>query len=144
MIAERSFIAVCYLFEGSESHVVDSHLVESNAHQIWMASQQAEEAFHFQLIFKRRFMSPIKLGHLFKAKVSQLQPSADIKRRLILICNKEMRLRGISYSHGQSPPGSRGINRALVVPGTKQTEDLTGVRTGEQAINFIQSPNPRC
>ena len=88
-------------------------------------------------------MSPIKLGHLFKAKVSQLQPSADIKRRLILICNKKMGLRGISNSHGQSPPGSRGINRALVVPGAKETEDLTGVGTSEKAINFIQSPDQR-
>src|SRR2546430_16282669 len=110
MIAERSLIAVGYLFEGSESHAVDSHLVESNAHQIWMATHQSEEAFHFQLIFKRRFMSPIKLGHLFKAKVSQLQPRADIKRRFILICNKENRLRGINYIHGQSPPGGRRNN----------------------------------
>src|SRR6266576_660703 len=144
MIAERSLIAVGYLFEGAESHVVENHLVESNAHQIWMVTHQSEKAFQFRGIFKRRFMSPIKLGHLFKAKVSQLQPSADIKRRLILICNKKMRLRGISNSNGQSPPGSRGINRALVVPGAKQTEDLTGVGTGEKAINFIQSPNQRC
>src|SRR3989442_6059808 len=38
-------------------------------------------------------------------------------------------------------PRSFGIERTCVMPGTKEPKDLASEGTGEQAIDFVESPN---
>src|SRR5262245_25413735 len=46
----------------------------------------------------------------------------------------------ICYGKGESLPRASRIERAPIVPGTKQSEDLTSIVEAEQAIDLVQPP----
>src|SRR5262245_31410541 len=47
----------------------------------------------------------------------------------------------ICYGKGESLPRASRIERAPIVPGTKQSEDLTSIVEAEQAIDLVQPPH---
>src|SRR5881275_220017 len=52
-----------------------------------------------------------------------------------------MRLGRIGHRQREFRPGARGIERPLVVPGAKQTEDLAGEGACEQTVYLVETPD---
>src|SRR5205085_8721185 len=75
--------------------------------------------------------------------ILKLKACADVEGRLIRIGDEEMRLGRIDDGERQTLPRRIGIERALIMPRAKETEDLAAKIAREQTINFVHRPDKR-
>src|SRR5262245_16992995 len=119
------------------------HLLQSTTRQVWMAANQMIVTRHFGLILKRGAVTPIEIGDLRAGEIFEREPCADVERRLVHICDKQVRLRRIGDRHRQPLPWPRRIERTLVVPRAEKPKDFTPEAAGEEPVYFIQPPDQR-
>src|SRR5829696_748624 len=73
VVAERPLVAVGRGLELRQPRVAGRHLVQAPPHKIRVAAQKAEESPQLLVALQRRAVAAIKLSHLLRAEVLQLQ-----------------------------------------------------------------------
>src|SRR5262245_30291236 len=108
-----------------------------------MSSDQPVVTRHLRLVAKRRAVAAVEFNDLLEAELFEREPRADVKQRLIQVDDEQMSLGGVGDGERQPPPRPFRIEHPLVMPGSKQSEDLAPEIAGEKTVHFIQAPDNR-
>src|SRR5215472_10600882 len=136
MIAEWSLIVSGLAFEFAEAHVVRRQFMQAAPSQVGLPTQQLVEPHQFSGIFQRRTVAAVELRHLLQSEIGKRKACAHVERGLVHVGDKQVGFSGVSYRKGEVLPRSAWVKRALVVPGTKQPENLAAEIAGEQRVNI--------
>src|SRR5215475_7996980 len=120
MVAERPFIVIGFSFQCREVQAACCHFIETTTHKIRMSGYQAEITRHLRPIVERCAVTAVEFLDLLEGEIFERKPRPDIERRLIQICDEQMRLGRIGDDEGESLPWPGRIERPLVMPGSEQ------------------------